>query len=264
MSAVPAAVEVDRGRRFGGIARLYGQAALEALAHRRACVVGVGGVGSWVAETLARSGVGCLRLVDLDHVAESNINRQIHALEPTLGQAKVLAMRDRIAAIDPGIAVEVVEEFLTPANAAALVAGCDVVVDAVDDMNAKLALVLACRAARVPLVVCGGAGGKTDPTRIRVDDLARATHDPLLSRLRRRLRAEHGFPREPKRRFAVTAVYSEQPPLLPDACEAAPQGLACAGYGSSMAVTASFGLFAASRALDALFAPAHHDMGEHQ
>ncbi|AUN94035.1 tRNA threonylcarbamoyladenosine dehydratase [Pseudazoarcus pumilus] len=264
MSAVPTAAEVDRGRRFGGIARLYGQAALDALMLRRACVVGVGGVGSWVAETLARSGVGCLRLVDLDHVAESNINRQIHALEPTLGQAKVLAMRDRIAAINPGIAVEVVEEFLTPANAAALVAGCDVVIDAVDDMNAKLALVLACRAARVPLVVCGGAGGKTDPTRIRVDDLARATHDPLLSRLRRRLRAEHGFPREPKRRFAVTAVYSEQPPLLPDACDAAPQGLACAGYGSSMAVTASFGLFAASRALDALFAPAHHDMGEHR
>jgi tRNA A37 threonylcarbamoyladenosine dehydratase len=246
--------DVDRARRFGGIARLYGDDALDALATRRACVVGVGGVGSWVAEALARSGVGRLRLVDLDHVAESNVNRQIHALEPTLGQAKVLAMRDRIAAIDAGIELEPVEEFLTPDNAAGLVAGCDVVVDAVDDMNAKVALVLACRAARVPLVVCGGAGGKTDPARIRVGDLARSTHDPLLSRLRRRLRGEHGFPGEPRRDFGVIAVYSEEPPQLTGACASAPQGLACAGYGSSVAVTASVGLFAAARALDVLLA----------
>lgn len=247
--------EVDRARRFGGIARLYGEAALAALARSRACVVGVGGVGSWAVEALARSGVGRLRLVDLDHVAESNINRQIHALEPTLGQAKVLAMRERIAVIDPAIAVDAVEDFLTPENAAELVAGCDVVIDAIDNVRAKAAMVLACREAGVPLVVCGGAGGKTDPARIRVDDLSRTEQDPLLSKLRRRLRAEHGFPRDPKRRFGVLAVYSDEPPRLPaSVCDSGPMGLACAGYGSSMAVTASVGLLAAARALDSLAA----------
>ncbi|MDX5364691.1 MAG: tRNA threonylcarbamoyladenosine dehydratase [Pseudazoarcus pumilus] len=247
--------EVDRARRFGGIARLYGERALPALAQSRACVIGVGGVGSWAAEALARSGVGRLRLVDLDHVAESNINRQIHALESTLGQAKVQAMRERMAAIDPGIVVEAVEEFLSADNAAGLVAGCDVVVDAIDNVLAKAALVLACRAADVPLVVCGGAGGKSDPARIRVDDLSRTEQDPLLAKLRKRLRAEHGFSRDPKRRFGILAVYSDEPLRMPDAvCETGPQGLACAGYGSSMAVTAAVGLFAASRALDALLA----------
>jgi tRNA threonylcarbamoyladenosine dehydratase len=251
------ATEVDRERRYGGIARLHGAPALAALAGKRGCVVGVGGVGSWAAEALARSGVGCLRLIDLDHVAESNINRQIHALEPTLGQAKVLAMRERIAAIDPGIWVEAVEDFLTPENAAALVAGCDVVIDAIDNVRAKTALVLACREADITLVVCGGAGGKTDPARIRIDDLSRTEQDALLAKLRKRLRSEHGFPRDPRRRFGVLAVYSDEPPRMPDAvCGTGPQGLACAGYGSSMVVTASFGLFAAARALDALLATA--------
>jgi tRNA A37 threonylcarbamoyladenosine dehydratase len=251
-----ASAAVDRTRRFGGIARLYGVAALEMLGGRRACVVGLGGVGSWAAEALARSGVGRLRLVDLDHVAQSNINRQIHALESTLGQAKVQAMRDRIAAIDPAVEVEAVDDFLTPENAAAHLTDCDVVIDAIDNVRAKAAIVLACRAAGVPLVVCGGAGGKCDPARIRIDDLARTTQDPLLSKLRRRLRAEHGFSRDPKRRFGVLAVYSDEPPRLPDACDSPPQGLACAGYGSSMAVTASVGLFAAARAIDVLVAPA--------
>lgn len=247
--------EVDRARRFGGIARLHGPRALAALAPKRACVVGIGGVGSWAAEALARSGVGRLRLVDLDHVAESNINRQIHALEPTLGQAKVLAMRERIAAIDPGIEVEAVEDFLTPENAHALVAGCDVVIDAIDNVRAKTALVLACRGTGIPLMVCGGAGGKTDPTHIRIDDLSRTEQDALLAKLRRRLRSEHGFPRDPRRRFGVLAVYSDEPPRMPDTvCDTGLQGLSCAGYGSSMVVTASFGLFAAARALDALLA----------
>lgn len=246
---------IDRGRRFGGIARLYGAHALSQLAGLRACVVGIGGVGSWAAETLARSGVGRLRLIDLDHVAESNINRQVHALEPTLGQAKVLAMRERIHAIDPQIEVDAVEEFLLPENAAALLEGCDLVIDAIDNVRAKVAIVRACREARRALVVCGGAGGKTDPARIRVDDLARTVQDPLLSKVRRSLRAEHGFPREPGRKFGVIAVYSEEPPRMPvSTCDAGPLGLSCAGYGSSMAVTASVGLFAAARGLDALLA----------
>lgn len=246
---------VDRERRFGGIARLYGDGALPRLKLSRACVVGIGGVGSWSVEALARSGVGRLRLIDLDHIAESNINRQIHALEPTLGQSKVLAMRERIAAIDPNIEVEVVEDFLTAENAVALLEGCDLVIDAIDNVRAKAAIVLACRAVKRPLVVCGGAGGKTDPTRIRVDDLSRTQQDPLLSKLRRRLRTEHGFTRDPARRFGVMAVYSDEALRLPSrACETGPQGLACAGYGSSMVMTASVGLFAAARGLEALLA----------
>lgn len=249
-----ASAGIERGRRFGGIARLYGDDALDALQSVRVCVVGIGGVGSWAAETLARSGVGRLRLIDLDHVSESNINRQVHALEPTLGQAKVQAMHQRIGDINPALEIDVVEDFLTANNAKKMLADCDVIIDAVDDVRAKVAIVLFCRDAGVDLVVCGGAGGKIDPTRIHVEDLARTKQDPLLASLRRRLRAEYGYSRDPKRKFGITTVYSDEPLRRPDAaCDAAPlQGLACAGYGSSMAVTASFGLFAAARALDAL------------
>lgn len=252
--ALPAFSNMDRERRFGGIARLYGEAALETLKDARVCVVGIGGVGSWTAETLARSGVGRLRLVDLDHVSESNINRQIHALEPTVGQAKVQAMRERIGQIDAAIELDGIEDFLTADNAKEMLADCDVVVDAVDDVRAKLAMVLFCRDAGVELVVCGGAGGKVDPTRIHVEDLARTKQDPLLASLRRRLRAEHGYSRDPKRKFGIATVYSDEPLCRPQAaCGAsAPQGLACAGYGSSMAVTASFGLSAAAYVIDAL------------
>ena len=262
----PTSGDVDTARRFGGIGRLYGEAALDVLAARRVCVVGIGGVGSWAAEALARSGVGTLRLIDLDHVAESNINRQAHALDTTLGQAKVIAMRERITLINPLAVVETVEDFLVPEHAASLLAGCDAVVDAIDNVRAKIAIILACRAARTPLVVCGGAGGKTDPARIRVDDVSVTQQDPLLSKLRKRLRSEHGYPRTPGRRFGVQAVYSDEPPRIPEAvCAAGPQGLACAGYGSSMAVTASVGLFAAARMIDAVLAsPARPHMETRQ
>lgn len=251
-------VEIDRERRFGGIARLYGADAPARLDAAHACVIGVGGVGSWIAEALARSGVGRITLIDLDHVAESNINRQIHALDPTLGQAKVLAMAERIRAINPHARVEVVEDFVTPDNAADLLHGFDVVVDAIDNVRAKVAIVLVCRRRRIPLIVAGGAGGKTDPGRIRVDDLSRTEQDPLLAKVRKRLRSEHGFPRNPKRTFGIEAVYSCEPLRLDDlACDLphGPQGLACAGYGSSVAVTASVGMFAAARAIERLLAP---------
>lgn len=253
-STTAAADGVDRERRFGGIARLYGGHALDALGRSRACVVGVGGVGSWAVEALARSGVGSITLIDLDHVAESNINRQVHALEATLGQAKVLAMRDRILAINPQAEVVAIEDFLVPENVAGLLQGFDVVVDAIDNVRAKSAIILACQAADIPVIVAGGAGGKTDPARIRVDDLARTVQDPLLAKLRQRLRTEHGFPRDVRRAFGIQAVYSDEPPRMPDrGCASdAPQGLACAGYGSSMAMTASFGLFAAARALESM------------
>ncbi|NMG73770.1 tRNA threonylcarbamoyladenosine dehydratase [Aromatoleum diolicum] len=255
--SIETTADVDRERRFGGIARLYGAAAPTRLERAHACVIGVGGVGSWIAEALARSGVGQITLIDLDHVAESNINRQIHALDPTLGQAKVLAMAERIRAINPHAHVATVEDFVTPDNADELLRDFDVVVDAIDNVRAKVAIVLVCKRRRIPLIVAGGAGGKTDPAKIRVDDLSRTEQDPLLAKVRKRLRAEHGFPRNPKRPFGIEAVYSCEPLRLDDlACDLphGPQGLACAGYGSSVAVTASVGMFAAARAIERLLA----------
>jgi tRNA A37 threonylcarbamoyladenosine dehydratase len=228
------------------------------------CVIGIGGVGSWIAEALARSGVGRLTLIDPDHVAESNINRQAHALEDTLGMAKARAMAGRIGRINPACAVREVEEFVTPENVADLLgAGHDYVVDAIDNARAKTALVVHCRQHRLRLVCVGGAGGRRDPGRARVDDLARTSQDPLLAKVRSQLRREHGFPRDPKRRFGVECVYSTEPLARPvaegGACYERPEdrhlhGLNCAGYGSSVCVTAAFGLLAAACVINALSA----------
>lgn len=254
--SIVVADNVDRERRFGGIARLYGPGSLERLERASVCVVGVGGVGSPAVEAFARSGVGSITLIDLDHVAESNINRQIHALESTLGQAKVDAMRERILAINPGARVACIDDFLTPENAATYLDGFDAVLDAIDNVRAKVAMAVACREAGIRMVMAGGAGGKTDPARVRVDDLSRTQQDPLLAKVRRLLRSGHGYPRDPRRRFGIEAVYSEEPLRLPLAADegasCAPRGLACAGYGSSMVVTATVGLIAASRVLEAL------------
>ena len=245
----------DYQRRFGGIERLYGSGALGRAAAAHVVVVGIGGVGSWAAEALARSGVGRLTLVDLDHVAESNVNRQIHALESTFGAAKVAAMKDRIAAINPDCVVVAVEEFIDDANVAALIPPCDAVIDAIDQVRAKAALIANCRRAGVRIVTTGGAGGRLDPTRIEVIDLARTTQDALASKVRARLRKEFGFSRDPKRKFGVDCVFSPEQIRRPaTACDTdgefdSAAGLACAGYGSSVAVTASFGFAAAARVL---------------
>lgn len=247
----------DHARRFGGIERLYGAGSLERLAQAHVCVVGIGGVGSWAAEALARSGVGRLTLIDLDHVAESNVNRQVHALEGTLGQAKVRAMAERIAQINPDCRVDGIEEFITEENVATLLPRCDVVLDCIDQVRAKAALIAHCGRNKIPVVTTGGAGGRTDPTRIRIDDLARTTQDALASKLRARLRKEYGFPREAKQKFGVPCVFSDEPIRRPQtlACdidEAGLHGLSCAGYGSSVAVTAGFGLAAAAHCLGIL------------
>jgi tRNA A37 threonylcarbamoyladenosine dehydratase len=245
----------DRERRFGGIARLYGAGSLERLASAHVCVIGIGGVGSWAAEALARSGVGRLTLIDLDHVAESNINRQVQALTETLGQAKVVAMQERIAAINPTCRVAVIEEFVTPETAAGLLPACDAVIDAIDQVRAKAALIAHCRRAGVFLVTTGGAGGRANPTLIRVDDLSRTIQDPLASKVRATLRREYGFPREAKKKFGVDCVYSLEPvarPVTYDTAEHGLHGLSCAGYGSSACVTAAFGLAAAARVLDGI------------
>lgn len=249
-------LDVDLARRFGGVARLYGEAAFEGFRRARVAVIGIGGVGSWAVEALARSAVGSLVLIDLDHVAESNTNRQIHALGGEYGKAKVAAMAERVCAINPAAHVRSIEEFIAPDNVAALVRDVDAVVDCIDQVSAKAALIAHCRASNIDVVTCGAAGGRTDPTRIRGDDLARCAGDPLLAKLRYRLRRRYGFPREAAGRvprFGVAAVYSDEPVRLPIGACAPPDpaaGLACAGYGSSVAVTASLGFAAAAAALD--------------
>ena len=254
----------DDSRRFGGIARLYGDAGRARLAAAHVCVVGIGGVGSWAVEALARTGVGRLTLIDLDHVAESNINRQIHAADATLGQAKVEAMRERIAGYNPACRVAVVDDFVTVDNAPQLLAGgFDYVVDAIDAVRVKVAMIAVARERGLPLVTCGAAGGQIDPTQIRVDDLARTLQDPLLAKVRGQLRKAHGFTRDPKKKFGVEAVFSTEPlryPAPEAACDVAagaagapgPAGLNCAGFGSVVKVTACVGMFAAARVINGL------------
>lgn len=252
----------DPERRFGGIRRLYGNAALERFRSAHICVLGIGGVGSWAAEALARSAIGQLTLVDMDHVAESNINRQLHALTGTLGMAKVQVMRDRILQINPDCTVSAIEDFVTVDNLDTLLS-ChyDYIIDCIDGFRTKARLIAHCRRNRLAVITVGGAGGQIDPTRIRVADLSRTEHDALLSKTRKLLRTDYGFPKNLQRRFDVPCVFSEENPLFPAAdgavSPAKPEqvlgGLSCAGgLGSSMAVTASFGLAAAAHVLKKL------------
>ena len=245
----------DLQRRFGGLERLYGVAGATAIRRAHVAVVGIGGVGSWAAEALARSGVGTLTLVDLDHVAESNINRQIHALESTLGQAKVLAMRERIAQIHPRCTVHAVEDFVEPENWPQLLPeGVDAVIDACDAVKAKTAMAAWARGRKPMLFVsCGAAGGKRLAHKVDIDDLSQTTHDPLLAQVRYRLRKFHGAPKEGKR-IGVACVFSREAVAPPDAsCAIEGDGsLNCHGYGSVVSVTATFGQCAAGWVLDAL------------
>lgn len=249
--------EVDFARRFGGIARLYGEPALERFRAAHVCVIGVGGVGSWVVEALARSAIGRLTLIDLDNVAESNINRQIQALASTIGMPKIEALKARIAQINPFCAVTLVEDFIDPDNLEQMVGigRFDYVVDAIDSVKPKAALVAYCRAHGIPLVTIGGAGGQLDPTRIEIRDLARTEQEPLLKKVRKILRARYGFAKGEKNKYHVDAVFSMEPLRYPetgDACEVdanSVTGLNCAGFGSSMVVTATFGMVAAGHVL---------------
>lgn len=246
---------MDRARRFGGIARLYGEAALERFAGARVWVVGVGGVGGWAVEALARSGIGHLTLIDADHVAESNINRQIQALDSSLGLAKVQVLKARILDINPGCEVQCRELMLDDTNLDELIRPeADWLLDCIDNFRVKAALIAHCRRRRLPLICLGGAGGKTDPAAIRVADLSRTEQDPLLARTRRLLRQDYGFSTNPKRRFGVPTVYSIEHQAQQDRVGQCRQdsSLNCAGFGSSMALTASFGLMAAALVLKGL------------
>ncbi len=244
----------DETRRFGGLARLYGVTAAQAIQDSHVAVVGIGGVGSWAAEALARSGVRRLTLIDMDHVAESNINRQIHALTRTVGQAKVLAMRERIAEIHPACVVQAVDDFVTPDNWPGLLPeGVDGVIDACDAADAKVAMACWARAQRLPFVMVGAAGGKRQAHRVEIEDLSQVTHDPLLARVRYRLRRQHGAPRE-ARAIGIRCVFSREAVAPPDAsCGLEGDGsLNCHGYGSLVGVTATFGLCAATEMINLL------------
>lgn len=245
----------DFERRFGGIRRLYGTTGFERFRAAHVCVIGIGGVGSWAAEALARSAIGQITLIDLDMVAESNVNRQIHALGSIFGKAKTDAMAERIHAINPICHVNTIEDFVTPENIDEILVGkFSYVIDAIDNVRTKAALIAWSKRSGIPLITAGGAGGQLDPTQIKLDDLARTIQDPLLSKVRSRLRKDYGFTRDPKKKFGIPAVYSTEPlryPANDHACETSPglTGLNCAGYGSSVCVTAPFGLVAAGEVL---------------
>ena len=236
-------------RRFGGVSRLYGPELRERFHQATVVVAGLGGVGSWAAEALARTGIGHLVLVDFDHIAESNTNRQLHALEGQYGKAKVQAMSERIKQINPDIALTVCDEFLEPGNLDLLVPTEALVLDATDSVQTKIALVLWATQNNRSLVMCGAAGGKADPTSVRCDDLSRTEQDALLAKVRQGLRQDHGFSRNLKKKMGVRAIYSHEP-----RAGASSGGLACSGYGSTVMVTAACGLAAAAEILNLIAA----------
>ncbi|MFZ5755357.1 MAG: tRNA cyclic N6-threonylcarbamoyladenosine(37) synthase TcdA [Pseudomonadota bacterium] len=251
--------------RFGGIARLYGRPAVAAFARAHVAVIGIGGVGSWAAEALARSGVGTITLVDLDDVCVTNSNRQIHAHEGNIGRPKVQAMAARIRAINPACAVRAVEEFVSRDNLRKLVTpDMHFVIDAIDVAGTKAALIYHCKREKIPVITTGAAGGQLDPTQIRVVDLNRTTNDPLAAKVRSILRRHYNWSRNPKRHYSVPCVYSLEQLRYPAAdgsvsCEKSwddgPKRLDCeSGFGAAMTVTATFGLVAAARVLDRLAA----------
>jgi tRNA A37 threonylcarbamoyladenosine dehydratase len=247
-------------RRFGGLRRLYGVEGAQRIFDAHVVVVGIGGVGSWAVEALARSGVRRLTLIDLDHVSESNINRQIHALEPTLGQAKAEAMRERIALFHPDCVVDVIDEFVTPDNWPGLLAALEnltgrpsALIDACDQVRAKTTLADWATAQAVPLVTVGAAGGKRLAQAVELADLADTTHDPLLAQLRYRLRKHHAGSRVG--RMGVACVFSREAVAPPDAScglDDSDGSLNCHGYGSAVSVTATFGLCAAGWVMNTL------------
>lgn len=253
--------------RFQGIDRLYGTGSVTRLAACHVCIIGIGGVGSWAVEALTRSGVGHLTLIDADEVCVSNTNRQLHALDGAYGQAKVGVMAERARAIHPTIKVDTLERFLTPSTLDDLLdRGYDLVLDACDAFRVKVEMAAWCRRRKLPLVMVGSAGGRTDPTQIRVRDLSRTEHDAMLSLMRKKLRQDFHFPRNAKRYFGIPAVYSLQnvqyPQLDGSVCGTRPEGdgdslkLDCGGgLGAATHVTAAFAFAAVGKVLEKLLTP---------
>ncbi|WP_426222633.1 tRNA threonylcarbamoyladenosine dehydratase [Psychrobacter sp. DWR1-2-3] len=248
-------------RRFKGTQTLYGASAVDTFAAAHVYVIGVGGVGSWAAEALARTAVGTITLIDLDVLVASNVNRQLPALDSTFGQSKIAAMATRIREINPKVTLHLIDDFLTPENVAELLPSRAqakaaaqnnpiVILDCVDDMNAKLAISLHCRFNKLKLVCAGGAGGKIDPSQIKVSDLRDSYQDPLLAKLRNKLRHEKGINSALKEKFGIKCVYSTEPPRVDKSCQTG--GLHCGGYGSAVVVTSVVAMLMVSEALQLL------------
>lgn len=249
--------------RFGGISRLYGQSGAKIIQEAHICVIGIGGVGSWAAEALARSGIGKVTLIDLDDICTTNINRQIHALTNTVGESKVDVMADRIKLINPECEISSIEDFVTTENLFELMSkGYDYVIDAIDSVKIKTAIIAHCKRNKLPLITIGGAGGQTDPSQIQISDLSQTYQDPLLSKVRNQLRREYNFTRNTKRKFGIDAVFSTEQLMYPDetgeVCHAkqtqeGTMRLDCSGgFGAATHVTASFAFFAVSKVLNKL------------
>ncbi|WP_281558450.1 tRNA cyclic N6-threonylcarbamoyladenosine(37) synthase TcdA [Thalassomonas sp. RHCl1] len=250
----------DYQLRFGGISRLYGNQGAARLQQAHFCVIGIGGVGSWVAEALARNGIGAITLIDLDDICTTNINRQIHALTDTVGQSKVEVMAERIRQINPDCRVNEVEDFVTHENLAALLnQGFDYVIDAIDSVKVKSAIIAHCKRNKLPVITVGGAGGQTDPSQIQICDLSQTYQDPLLAKVRNQLRREYNFSRNTKRKFSIDAIFSTEQLVYPDSdgevCHAkqtqdGAMRLDCSGgFGATTHVTATFAFFAVGRAI---------------
>lgn len=252
-------------QRFSGIARLYGQQALALFSQSHLCVIGIGGVGSWAAEALARTGIQHITLIDMDDICVTNSNRQIHALRGHVGQAKIDVMAQRIREINPECQVYCVDDFITPDNVAELIdKRFDYVIDAIDSTRPKAALIAHCRRNKIPLVVTGGAGGQIDPSKISVADLAKTIQDPLAAKLRERLKSDFNIIKNSKGKLGVDCVFSTEALVYPQ-----PDGSVCAsrstsegqkrmdcssGFGSVTMVTASFGFIAVSHVLKKMLA----------
>nr|WP_294349764.1 tRNA cyclic N6-threonylcarbamoyladenosine(37) synthase TcdA [Providencia sp.] len=254
-------------QRFAGIGRLYGQQALFLFARSHVCVIGIGGVGVWAAEALARSGIGSITLIDMDDVCVTNTNRQLHALSTTVGQPKVDVMKARILAINPECIVNVIDDFITVDNVSEyLSTGFDYVIDAIDSVRPKAALLAYCRRFKVPVVTTGGAGGQIDPTQIQVVDLAKTVQDPLAAKLRERLKSDFNVVKNSKGKLGIDCVFSTEQLVYPQsdgtvcAAKSTADGskrMDCAsGFGAVTMVTASFGFIAVSHVLKKMVAKA--------
>ncbi|MFA9499956.1 tRNA cyclic N6-threonylcarbamoyladenosine(37) synthase TcdA [Mannheimia sp. E30BD] len=243
-------------QRFGGIGRLYTPEGLEKLRRSHICVIGIGGVGSWAVEALARSGIGKITMIDMDDICVTNINRQIHAMSGTVAQLKTEAMKERVERINPECVVEIVDNFITTENIPDyLNRGYDYVIDAIDSVKTKAALIAYCKRNKIKLITTGGAGGQTDPTQIQITDLSKTIQDPLASKVRSLLRKEYNFSQNPKRKFGIDCVFSTQPLIFPkmgEGCEVSATMNCANGFGAVTMVTATFGFFAVSRVIDKL------------
>ena len=249
--------------RFGGARRLYGREAVETLRNAHICVIGIGGVGSWAAEALARTAVGKITLIDLDDICVTNTNRQLHATADTIGQSKVEVMAKRIKAINPDCQCEIIEDFISPDNLAELITTeFHYVLDAIDSFRVKAALIAHCKRNKIRIITTGGAGGQIDPTQIQVTDLTKTWHDPLARKVRNQLRDQHGFSKSTKRKFGIDCVFSTEQAVYPQpdgtVCQQKPEAggsmkMDCSsGFGAATVVTATFGFVAVARIIKKL------------